>query len=114
MTNLEVLCGVLRKIRRPDAAQILEDRTHEEWLKQSRANYDTARRFSLPWGGRTPWHILRFFSWGNTPEAHEFSRTGYWSPLYGALRRWHNTAEGQSYWTTLVREHYTTEELSAP
>jgi hypothetical protein len=35
MTNLEVLCEMLRQIRRPDAAQILEDRTHEEWMSMS-------------------------------------------------------------------------------
>jgi hypothetical protein len=108
MTNLEVLCAALRKICRPDAAQILEDRTRAEWMTLSTLNGDTVRHFSRQWSGQSPARLLRNFEWGSTPESLENRQTGYWSPISQKLVHWYDSQDGVNSrvsWHALAREH---------
>jgi hypothetical protein len=84
MTNLEVLCTKLREIGRPDAAQILESRTYDDWCRLSERNRG---RVSLLFAEqREPLvalTLLRCFSWGPTPEekSSRYAGRSFWGEV---------------------------------
>jgi hypothetical protein len=83
MNDLERLCEALRRAKRPDAAQILENRTEAEW--KTMGGGGAAESFQRT-TSRSPRVLLRCFSWGSTPESVE-NHGRFWAPVSADLDR---------------------------